>query len=167
MSEKESAKKAVGAAAEKGKGFLKEFKAFALKGNVMDLAVGVIIGAAFQNIVTALTNSFINPLIALCTGGIKKDPETGAIEIIGGQFTIGGVSFDYGAFISAVINFLIMAFILFLLIKGVNRIMTLGQKKEESKPAEPPKPSNEELLLTEIRDLLKAQVDAEVAETEE
>ena len=121
----------------------------------MDLAVGVIIGAAFQNIVTALTGSFITPLIALCTGGCKKNPETGALEMVGGQFTINGVTFDYGAFISAILNFLIMALILFLLIKSVNKLMALGKKKEEEKPAEPPKPSNEEVLLTEIRDLLK------------
>ncbi len=148
-------KKAAAAAKKKGKGFLTEFKEFALKGNVMDLAVGVIIGAAFQNIVTALTGSFITPLIALCTGGCKKNPETGALEMVGGQFTINGVTFDYGAFISAVLNFLIMALILFLLIKSVNKLMALGKKKEEEKPAEPPKPSNEEVLLTEIRDLLK------------
>lgn len=155
MADKNTAKQAASAAKEKGKGFFKEFKEFALKGNVMNLAVGVIIGAAFQNIVTALTNSFINPLIALCTGGCKKNPETGALEMVGGQFTINGVSFDYGAFLSAVINFLIMALILFLLIKGVNKLMDLGKKKEEAAPAEPPKPSNEEVLLTEIRDLLK------------
>lgn len=155
MADKNTAKNAANAAKDKGKGFFKEFKEFALKGNVMNLAVGVIIGAAFQNIVTALTNSFINPLIALCTGGCKKNPETGALEMVGGQFTINGVSFDYGAFISAVINFLIMALILFIMIKGVNKLMEIGKKKEEAAPEEPPKPSNEEVLLTEIRDLLK------------
>ncbi len=136
------------------KKFLEEFKAFALKGNVMDLAVGVIIGAAFQNIVTALTENFINPLIALCTGGTSEDG-----IMIGGRFTINGVSFNYGAFLSAVINFLIMAMILFMLIKGVNKLMTIGKKKEEEKPAAPPAPSKEELILTEIRDLLKEQAD--------
>lgn len=136
------------------KNFLEEFKAFALKGNVMDLAIGVIIGAAFQNIVTALTENFINPLIALCTGGTSEDG-----IMIGGRFTINGVSFNYGAFLSAVINFLIMALILFMLIKGVNRLMTIGKKKEEEKPAAPPAPSKEELILTEIRDLLKEQAD--------
>lgn len=136
------------------KKFLEEFKAFALKGNVMDLAIGVIIGAAFQNIVTALTENFINPLIALCTGGTSEDG-----IMIGGRFTINGVSFNYGAFLSAVINFLIMALILFMLIKGVNRLMTIGKKKEEEKPAAPPAPSKEELILTEIRDLLKEQAD--------
>lgn len=110
------------------KKFFEEFKTFALKGNVMDLAIGVIIGAAFQNIVTALTASFINPLIALVTGGVSKD-DAGNPIYVGGNFTINGVSFDYGSFISAVINFLIMAFILFLLVKAVNKLMSLGKKK--------------------------------------
>ncbi|HBB20305.1 MAG: large conductance mechanosensitive channel protein MscL [Ruminococcus sp.] len=135
------------------KKFLEEFKAFALKGNVMDMAIGVIIGAAFGAIVTALTDSFINPLIAVITGGAKKD-ENGVMQVVGGTFTIRGVEFSYGAFISAVINFLIIALILFCLIKAVNKAMAIGKKKEEEKPAEPPK---EEVLLTEIRDLLKAQ----------
>ncbi len=138
------------------KKFFAEFKAFAMKGNVMSMAVGVIIGGAFQSIVTALTNSFINPLIALITGGVEKDPETGALKYIGGSFEINGVQFDYGAFLSAVINFIIMAFILFLLVKGINKLMDIGKKKEEEKPA-PPEPSKEEILLTEIRDLLKSQ----------
>ncbi|HOO08062.1 MAG TPA: large conductance mechanosensitive channel protein MscL [Ruminococcus sp.] len=135
------------------KKFLEEFKAFALKGNVMDMAIGVIIGAAFGAIVTALTDSFINPLIAVITGGAKKD-ENGVMQVVGGTFTIRGVEFSYGAFISAVINLLIIALILFCLIKAVNKAMAIGKKKEEEKPAEPPK---EEVLLTEIRDLLKAQ----------
>ena len=116
------------------KTFIKEFKEFALKGNVMSMAVGVIIGGAFQAIVAALTSSFINPLIALVTGGIKYD-EAGNPVIVGGSFTINGVAFDYGAFISAIINFVIMAFILFLLIKGMNKLMEAGKKKEE--PAAP------------------------------
>lgn len=137
------------------KKFLEEFKAFALKGNVMDLAVGVIIGAAFQNIVTALTENFINPLIALCTGGAGEDG-----VVIGGTFTINGVVFNYGAFISAIINFLIMAFILFLLIKGVNKLMTIGKKKEATAAA-PAGPTKDQELLMEIRDLLKAQSSSE------
>ncbi len=132
------------------KGFFAEFKEFALKGNVMDMAVGVIIGAAFGNIVTALTDSFINPLIQAITGNSGEDGVK-----VGGQFTVNGAVFDYGAFISAVINFLIIALILFCLIKALNKAMEIGKKKEEEKPAEPPKPSNEEVLLTEIRDLLK------------
>lgn len=133
------------------KKFLEEFKAFALKGNVMDMAIGVIIGAAFGNIVTALTDNFINPLIAVLTGGVQKD-ENGVMQVVGGSFTVRGVEFSYGAFISAVINFLIIALILFCLLKAVNKAMAVGKKKEEEKPAEPPK---EEVLLTEIRDLLK------------
>ncbi len=132
---------------EKGKGLLAEFKEFALKGNVMDMAVGVIIGAAFGNIVTALTDSLIKPLIGLIMGGAKTD-ENGNIIVNAGQ--IG--PFDFSGFISAVINFLIIAVILFLLVKAVNKAMSVGKKKEEEKPAEPPK---EEVLLTEIRDLLK------------
>lgn len=141
------------------KKFLEEFKAFALKGNVMSMAVGVIIGAAFQNIVTSLTDNFINPLIALLTGGTGGDG-----IVIGGQFEINGVVFNYGAFLSAIINFIIMAFILFLLIKGMNKLLELGKKKEEEKPAEPPKPTKEEELLTEIRDLLKGNAETETSE---
>lgn len=141
--------------ADKKKSFLAEFKEFALKGNVMDMAVGVIVGAAFGNIVTALTENFINPLIAVCTGGVKKD-ENGVMQVIGGSFTVNGVGFDYGAFLSAVINFLIIALILFLMIKAVNKAISLGKKKEEEAPPKPAEPSKEEVLLTEIRDLLKA-----------
>ncbi len=137
------------------KKFFEEFKAFALKGNVMSMAVGVIIGAAFQNIVTSLTDNFINPLIALLTGG------NGDGIAIGGQFEVNGVVFNYGAFLSAVVNFIIMALILFLLVKGMNKLLELGKKKEEEKPAEPPKPTKEEELLTEIRDLLKGNTEEE------
>lgn len=145
------------------KKFIEEFKAFALKGNVMDMAIGVIIGAAFGSIVTALTDSFINPLIAVITGGAEKD-ENGVMQVVGGTFTVRGVEFSYGAFISAVINFLIIALILFCLIKAVNKAMAIGKKKaEEEAAAEPPK---EEVLLTEIRDLLKAQAEASNAKDE-
>lgn len=113
------------------KKFMEEFKAFALKGNVMDLAVGVIIGAAFQAIVTALTSDFITPLIAAITG---KTDENGGV-VVGGTFEINGAVFNYGDFISAIINFLIMAFILFLLIKGINKLMSVGKKKEEEAAA--------------------------------
>lgn len=110
------------------KKFLDEFKEFALKGNVMDMAVGVIIGAAFKDIVTALTSSFINPLIQAITGGNGVN--------VGGQFTINGAVFTYGAFITAVINFIIMAFILFVMIKAVNKMMSIGKKKEEAAPTQ-------------------------------
>lgn len=141
------------------KKFLEEFKTFALKGNVMSMAVGVIIGGAFQSIVTSLTANFINPLIALMTGGVKYD-EDGNPMIVGGSFNINGVDFNYGAFLSAIINFLIMAFILFLLIKGMNSLMEIGHKKKEE-PKEEPKPDPQIVLLTEIRDLLKTEDGAE------
>ncbi len=111
------------------KKFFEEFKKFALKGNVMELAVGVIIGASFQNIVTALTNDFITPLISVITGGVKLD-ENGNPIYLGGNFEIRGVSFNYGDFVSAVINFIIMALILFLMISAMNKLMGLGKKKE-------------------------------------
>lgn len=133
--------------------FLKEFKEFALKGNVMSLAVGVIIGGAFQSIVTSLTENFIKPLIAVFTGGVQTD-EAGNPQYIGGSFTINGVEFNYGAFLSAVINFLIMALILFLLIKFINKVMSIGHKKAEDEPAPPPAPDPQIVLLTEIRDAL-------------
>lgn len=144
------------------KKFLEEFKTFAIKGNAMSMAVGVIIGGAFQSIVTSLTANFINPLIALITGGVKKD-EAGNPIIIGGSFTINGVEFNYGAFLSAVINFIIMAFVLFLLIKGMNTLMDLGHKKKKEEPAAPPAPDPQIVLLTEIRDLLKTEDGVEKA----
>lgn len=143
------------------KKFLEEFKAFAIKGNAMSMAVGVIIGGAFQSIVTSLTANFINPLIALITGGVKKD-EAGNPQYIGGSFNINGVEFNYGAFLSAVINFVIMALILFLIIKGMNSLMDIGhKKKKEEEPAPEPKPDPQIVLLTEIRDLLKTEDGAE------
>lgn len=107
------------------KKFLEEFKAFALKGNVMDLAIGVIIGGAFGNIVTAFTEDFINPLI----NGLGGAEVGGRIKIYGGQYI------NYGDFITAVINFIIMAFCIFLMMKAVNKLMSIGKKKEE--PAAP------------------------------
>ena len=139
MKEKEKSKKM--------KKFLEEFKAFALKGNVMDMAIGVIIGAAFGAIVTAFTDDFINPIIAAIGGaevhGMTEIGNTGSYIL-------------WGDFITAVINFLIMAMCVFLMLKGVNALLSVGKKKEAEKPAEPPK---EEVLLTEIRDLLKAQAE--------
>ena len=131
------------------KKFLEEFKAFALKGNVMDMSIGVIVGAAFGNIVTSLTDNFINPLIQVCTGGMGEDGVA-----IGGSFKIAGVSFNYGAFLSAVINFIIMAFILFCLLKAINKAMSIGKKKEEAKPAEDPADVK---LLKELVAIVKEQ----------
>lgn len=139
------------------KKFLNEFKAFALKGNVMDMAVGVIIGAAFGAIITALTDSFINPLINSIggaeVGGSLKLPWVDYTGL--DAETVKTLTLNYGDFITAVINFIIVALVLFCIIKTMNKLMSIGKKKEEeAAPAEPPK---EEVLLTEIRDLLKAQ----------
>jgi len=127
---------------DKGTGFISEFKEFVLRGNVMDMAVGVIIGGAFQGIVTALTTDFINPLI----NGIGGAEVGGSLKIYGGQVI------KYGDFITSVINFVIMAFVLFLLLKVVNKISSIGKKPKEE---EAPKKSDEVILLEEIRDLLK------------
>lgn len=109
------------------KKFLAEFKEFISKGNVLDLAVGVIIGGAFSSIVTALTDNIINPLIN-CIGGAEIQ---GKIHLVGDNYI------DYGAFISAIINFIIMAFIIFLIVKAVNKMMSIGKKEEEGAPAAP------------------------------
>lgn len=135
---------------------LAEFKEFAIKGNAMSMAVGVIIGGAFQSIVTSLTENFIKPLIAVFTGGVKTD-EAGNPQYIGGSFSINGIEFNYGAFLSAVINFLIMALILFMLVKLMNKALSIGHKKKEEEPAAPPPPDPQIVLLTEIRDSLKEQ----------
>ena len=145
-------------------GFMKEFKEFALKGNVMDMAIGVIIGGAFSSIVTALTTSFITPLIAVFTGGVQKD-ENGVMQVVGGTFKINGVDFNYGAFISAVINFLVIALILFLMLKAVNKASEVAAKaaeklkkeKAEEEAAAPEEPSEEVKLLTEIKDILASK----------
>ncbi len=130
-------------AKEKGKGFIGEFKAFVLRGNVMDMAIGVIIGGAFATIVTALTDDFINPLINSIGGAEIK----GQLAIWGGQYL------NWGHFATSVINFLIMAFILFLMLKGVNKLVEAGKRKKEE--AKAPVKSDETILLEEIRDLLK------------
>ncbi len=128
---------------QKSEGFINEFKAFVMRGNVMDMAVGVIIGAAFSDVVTALTKDVINPLI----NGIGGAEVGGSLKIYGGQRIL------YGDFITSIINFFIMAFVLFLLLKFFNRIVSIGHKKEEKEEKE--KKSDEVLLLEEIRDLLK------------
>ena len=103
------------------KKFIQEFKEFALQGNVMSMAIGVIIGAAFKDLVTSFTDNVITPIIN-CIGGTEIQ---GRIHLLGDQYI------NYGAFITAVINFLIMAFIIFLMVKGMNRLMNIGKKKEE------------------------------------
>ncbi|WP_341901126.1 large conductance mechanosensitive channel protein MscL [Fluviicola taffensis] len=125
---------------------LKEFKAFIMRGNVVDLAVAIILGAAFSTIVTSLVNDIITPLIlnpALRAVGV------GGVEL----WTPGGIAL--GKFIAAIINFVVVAFCIFIIVKGMNKAMTLRKKKEDEAPAPPAEPSNEEKLLMEIRDLLK------------
>jgi len=144
------------------KKFAKEFKEFALQGNVVDMAIGVIIGAAFKDIVTSFTDNFINPLIA-SIGGANI---AGSIRLPWVDYTglsleeIQSLSLNYGAFITAIINFIIMALILFIMLKGINSLKNIGLKKlkkgeEEEAPAPEPEPSDEVKLLTEIRDALK------------
>lgn len=134
-------------AKEKTKGFMAEFRKFIARGNVIDLAVGVIIGGAFQSIVNSLVNDVINPILGVFAGDSESLATSLTFQLPGsGQLMLG-------SFINAVINFLIMAFVIFLLVKGIN---SFHRKKEEApKAAQPPKPSAEEVLLTEIRDLLK------------
>lgn len=127
---------------EKMKNFLKEFKAFAVKGNVVDLAVAVIIGGAFGAIVTSFVNDLVMPLI----GAIFSVPDFSTLS-----FTVNGTAIMIGLFIQAVVNFLIVALSIFMMVRALNRF----KKKEEAAPQTPPAPSKEELLLTEIRDLLK------------
>lgn len=126
---------------------LKEFKAFIMRGNVVDLAVAVIIGAAFGAIVTSLVTDIITPLI------LKPVMTTLHVDKLEEIKTDGGVM--YGKFIASVINFLVVAFCIFMMIKLMNKATNLRKKQEAEAPAPPAEPSNEEKLLTEIRDLLK------------
>jgi len=107
------------------KKFIEEFKAFALRGNVMDMAIGVIIGGAFSTLVTSLTDNLISPILGIL----------GKVNFSGFVLNLGGVELRYGAFITSIINFLIMAFVLFCLLKAVNKLTALGKKPEA--PAEP------------------------------
>ncbi|HEY0046305.1 MAG TPA: large conductance mechanosensitive channel protein MscL [Flavobacterium sp.] len=124
-------------------GMITEFKAFAIKGNVIDLAIGVVIGAAFHKIVTSFIDDVITPLL------LKPALDAANLSNIQ-QLTVFG-TVKYGAFLSAIINFIIVAFVLFLVIKGINA----ARKKEDETPAAPPAPTNEEKLLMEIRDALR------------
>jgi large conductance mechanosensitive channel len=123
-------------------GFTKEFKEFALKGNVMDLAVGVIIGAAFGKIIGSLVDNILMPIIGMLLQGINFQ---------GLMIKVGSAEIKYGMFIGAIIDFSIIALVLFMMIKGMNHM----KKKEEATPSSPPAPTKDQALLTEIRDLLK------------
>ncbi len=126
-----------------------EFKAFAMKGNMIDMAVGIIIGAAFVKIVSSIVNDILMPPLGLLLGGVNftdlKLVMKAATE------TAPAVTWNYGSFIQALVDFLIIAFAIFMMIKGINSL----KKKEKAAPAPPPAPSKEETLLSEIRDLLK------------
>jgi len=130
---------------------MQEFKDFAVKGNVVDMAVGIIIGAAFGKIVTALVAGVIMPPIGLMLGGV--DFSDLAIVLQEATGDAEAVVISYGAFIQTLLDFTIVAFAIFMLVKGVNSL----KKKEEEAPKEDPKPSSEEVLLSEIRDLLKSK----------
>lgn len=134
--------------------FLQEFKTFAMRGNVVDMAVGIIIGGAFGKIVSSIVSDIIMPPVGLLIGGVKfqnlkivlKHAQT---DVATGKVT-DAVSINYGNFISTALDFIIIAFAIFLIVKLIN-----SMKKKEAKPTPPPAPTKEEVLLTEIRDLLK------------
>lgn len=139
---------------------LKEFKDFIAKGNVMDMAVGIIIGAAFTAIVKSMVADLINPFISLFTGGIDF---TNLFIVLGeGEFATladakeaGVAAFAYGSFFMAVINFIIIAFVVFMLVKGVNKAKNAAEGPAEPEAAPAPKGPTQEELLTDIRDLLQ------------
>jgi large conductance mechanosensitive channel len=143
----------------------KEFKEFALKGNVTDMAVGIVIGAAFGAIVNSLVGDIIMPLVGLATGGadfsnqfllLRDGTPAGPYVTLAAARTAGAVTINLGAFLTLVLNFLIVAFALFLVVKGMNA----AKREQAAAPAPPPAapaPSTEERLLTEIRDLLKSR----------
>jgi large conductance mechanosensitive channel len=133
---------------------IKEFKQFAMRGNVLDMAVGIIIGGAFGKIVSSFVADVIMPPIGVLLGGVdfsslKLTVKGASVNEAGG--IVNAVTINYGMFINTVIDFIIIAFAIFMVIKAMNNL----KKKEEAAPAAPPAPSNEEKLLTEIRDLLK------------
>ena len=128
------------------KGFIDEFKAFAMKGNVIDLAVAVVIGAAFGKIVSSLVDNIITPVIGLLMGGINFSGLTR---------TVGDAEITYGVFIQSVIDFVIVALVIFLVIKAINKAQSLGKEAEPAEEEKPAEPSEEVKLLREIRDGLR------------
>ena len=147
--------------------FLQEFKAFAMKGNVVDMAVGVIIGGAFGKIVSSVVADVIMPPIGLLVGGVNftdlkwvmKDAVAEAKDEAGNVITVAqdAVTLNYGNFLQVTFDFLIIAFSIFVMIKLLTKLTEKKKEEEKATPAPPPAPSKEELLLTEIRDLLKNQ----------
>jgi len=130
---------------------MSEFKDFAMKGNVVDMAVGIVIGAAFGKIVTSIVNDMIMPPIGVIIGGV--DFSDLAITIKEATADTAAVTINWGNTVQTIINFTIIAFAIFMVVKGMNKM----QKKQEEVPEEPAKPSNEEVLLTEIRDALRKE----------
>ncbi|TFH47106.1 MAG: large-conductance mechanosensitive channel protein MscL [ANME-2 cluster archaeon] len=130
---------------------MKEFKEFAVKGNVLDMAIGIIVGAAFGKIVTALVSGVIMPPIGVLLGGVNFTDLAFIVKEAAGEAP--AVVISYGLFIQTIIDFTIIAFAIFMLVKGINSL----KKKEEQAPKAPPAPTAEEVLLTEIRDLLKTK----------
>ncbi len=128
---------------------MKEFRDFAMRGNVVDMAVGIVIGAAFGKIVSSFVNDVLMPPIGMLVGGVDFSELSVTLKEAAGE--AAAVTLNYGAFVQAVVDFVIIAFAIFMVIKAMNSM----KKKEEEKPAAPPAPSKEEQLLTEIRDLLK------------
>ena len=139
------------------KALFKEFKEFAMRGNVLDMAIGVVIGGAFGKITTSIVNDIIMPLISMITGGLDfsawkwvlKDAVMDAGEVVTPE-----VAVNFGSLISVILDFVIVAFAMFLVVKGMNKLTALKKKEEEPAPEEPAGPTTEE-LLGEIRDLLK------------
>lgn len=143
----------------KTKGFFSEFKTFAMRGNVVDMAVGVVIGGAFGKITTSVVNDIIMPLISMLTGGINFNDWKWVLKqavVENGEEIAAAVSVNFGSLISTILDFIIIAFAVFCMVKALN---SFHRKKEEApaEPPAPPEPSAEEKLLTEIRDLLKEQ----------
>ena len=145
--------------------FIQEFKEFALKGNVMDMAVGVIIGGAFGKIVTSFVSDVLMPPLGTLLGGadftnmkvVLKEAVPAQLDAAGNEIAAAteAVTLNYGAFIQNIVDFIIIAICIFLMIKGINKLSSLKKKEEEAAAEAPAAPSNEEVLLTEIRDLLK------------
>lgn len=131
-----------------------EFKEFAMRGNVVDMAVGIVIGGAFGKIVSSFVADVLMPPLGLLLGGM--DFSDLAVTLQAATAEAEAVQLKYGVFVQTVVDFLIIAFAIFLVIKGMNTAMDKMKKEEEEKPAEPPKPSKEEVLLTEIRDALRS-----------
>lgn len=128
---------------------MSEFKQFAMRGNVIDMAVGIVIGGAFGKIVSSFVNDVLMPPIGMLMGGVDFSDLAVVLKEASGD--VAAVTLNYGSFIQTVVDFLIIAFAIFMVIKAMNNM----KKKEEAAPAEPAKPSAEEVLLTEIRDALK------------